>query len=139
MKKHVKHIQASEIKNLQTNPIIVNSTTSVHSAHDGDHKSLVTPRNHIHSCLVKKFLMPVTRMRMMTSRMNQFVKRRPRFVRQIRVDFSRKLDIKALPRKCPFKQHACRCKKASDNGSEISKWQQFFFECAAFEKLVKNS
>jgi hypothetical protein len=99
----------------------------------------VTPRNHIHSFLVKKFLMPVTRMRMMTSRMNQFVKRRPRFVRQIRVDFSRKLDIKALRSKCPFKQHACRCKKASNNESEISKWQQFFFECAAFEKLVKNS
>lgn len=78
MKKHVKHIQASEIKNSQTNPIIVNSTTLVHSAHGGDHKSLVTPRNHIHSFLVKKFLMPVTRMRMMTSRMNQFVKRRPR-------------------------------------------------------------
>ena len=37
------------------------------------------------------------------------------------------------------KQHACRCKKVSDNGGEISKWQQFFFECAAFEKLVKNS
>ena len=138
------HIRASENKNLQESNILtidVTSTASVHPAQKQIDKSSVTPRNHIQLSLVKNSLMPVTRRRMMTSRMNQFVKRRPRFFRQIR---SRVLrgnceDIKALRSKVSLQTARMSVWKTANKESEISKFQQYLFcMCSTRECCDKN-